>query len=173
MTWLPHLERVCAKFEHFASFWTQFSLTFDGNDRQPPLPKQSKQSKIQYHTNTTFLTTFPKRIKKAVNTTQIPVKFNHCSPRHRPRQLRLARRLVRAVRALQPSSGSRWPSEPRGAARHSPELCGRRMTPAACRRQQAGGCGCCRRIGAGLSAVVAAGDALGHLRRAAELYNKK
>ena len=29
------------------------------------------------------------------------------SPRHRPRQLRLARHLVRAVRALQPSSGCR------------------------------------------------------------------
>ena len=101
MKYFPISERFCAKLEHCDRFCTPFSLVFDGNDRQPPLPKQSKQSKNQYHTNTTFLTpsptgvvvsdsvwplhlftfltTFPKRMKKVVNTTPIPVNNHHCA----------------------------------------------------------------------------------------------
>ena len=41
------------------------------------LPRNQKIKVQKYHTNTTFLTTFPKRIKKVVNTTPIPVKYHH------------------------------------------------------------------------------------------------
>ena len=41
-------------------------------------PQQSKQSK-KYHTNTTTLTTIPKRIKIVVNTRSIPVNKHHCA----------------------------------------------------------------------------------------------
>ena len=39
-----------------------------------------KKSKSKYHTNTTSFTRIPKRIKKVVNTTPIPVNAHHCAP---------------------------------------------------------------------------------------------
>ena len=51
------------------------------------------------------------------------------SSRDRPRQLRLARRLVRAARALQPPSGCREPSALLGAVRLIGSGHGRRRPP--------------------------------------------
>ena len=52
-----------------------------GCERLPAASSQTiKTIKNQYHTNTTSFTRIPKRIKKVVNTTPIPVKYNHCVP---------------------------------------------------------------------------------------------
>ena len=64
------------------------------------------------------------------------------SSRERPRQLRLAQRLVRAAHALQPPSGRRESSALLGAARAMQSRRARRLTPASKSAQPAGGPGC-------------------------------
>ena len=64
------------------------------------------------------------------------------SSRERPRQLRLAQRLVRAAHALQPPSGCRESSALLGAARAMQSRRARRLTPASKSAQPADGRGC-------------------------------
>ena len=75
----PILGRVCAKFAPFSQLVDAIFIDF-GCERLPAASSQTiKTIKNQYHTNTTSFTRIPKRIKKVVNTTPIPVNYNHCT----------------------------------------------------------------------------------------------
>ena len=68
------LRKICSFSELVDAIFIDFRC-----ERLPAASSQTiKTIKNQYHTNTTSFTRIPKRIKKVVNTTPIPVKYNHC-----------------------------------------------------------------------------------------------
>ena len=73
---LPHF---LAENESFWGCQGIFLIEFEQRSASQHRPKQSKQSKIKYHTTFFFTIPLPKQIKKVVITTKIPVKQSHCA----------------------------------------------------------------------------------------------
>ena len=71
---LPHF---LPKMGHFGAVMAIFLIDFEQRSASQHRPKQSKQSKIKYHTTFFFTIPLPKQIKKVVITTKIPVKQPH------------------------------------------------------------------------------------------------